>query len=111
MYAHLERIGVAVGTLVARGVRIGTNGTANNNYPAHLHFEVRASDHIDIGGGYGENPLNRIDPMATTRRLRGAADDDLAASPLPQALRSAEAWTNVEIKGAENMPGVGKGGE
>lgn len=111
MYAHLDSIGVAVGTLVARGARIGANGTANDNYPAHLHLEVRASDHIDIGGGYGENPLNRMDPMATIQRLRAAADDDLAAAPLPQALQSAEAWTNVEIKGAEHMPGVGKDGE
>jgi murein DD-endopeptidase MepM/ murein hydrolase activator NlpD len=109
MYAHLDRIVVAVGSLVARGSRIGTNGTANDNYPAHLHLEVRSSDHIDIGGGYGEDPLNRIDPMATILRLRGAAADDLSPSPLPHALRTAEAWTDVEIKGAENMPGIGDG--
>lgn len=110
MYAHLDRIDVPVGALVARGARIGTNGTANDNYPAHLHLELRASDHIDIGRGYGDNPLNRIDPMANLLRLRGAAEEDLSPSPLPQALRSAEAWTGVEIKGAEHMPGVGQDG-
>ncbi len=106
MYAHLDRMDVAVGALVARGARIGTNGTANNNYPAHLHLELRASDHIDIGGGYGENPLNRIDPVANILRLRGAATDNLSPSPLPQALQSAEAWTDLEIEGAANIPGL-----
>ncbi len=28
-------------------------GTANGMYPAHLHFEIRASDGADIGAGYG----------------------------------------------------------
>jgi murein DD-endopeptidase MepM/ murein hydrolase activator NlpD len=109
MYAHLDRISVPVGALVARGTRIGTNGTANDNYPAHLHLELRASDHIDIGGGYGGNPLNRIDPVTTILRLRGAAADELSPSPLPQALRSAEAWTDLEIEGAANMPGLAPG--
>jgi len=106
MYAHLDRIDVPVGALVARGGRIGTNGTANGYYPAHLHLELRRSDHIDIGSGYGENPLNRIDPVGTILRLRGAADDDLSPSPLPLALQSAEAWTDLEIEGADHMPGI-----
>lgn len=106
MYAHLDRIAVPVGALVARGSRIGTNGTANNHYPAHLHLELRASDHIEIGGGYGENLLNRIDPLAHIERLRGAAADDLSPAPLPHALRSAVAWTDLEIEGAANMPGM-----
>lgn len=106
MYAHLDRIDVSLGALVARGAQIGTNGTGNDNYPAHLHLELRTSDHIDIGGGYGENPLNRIDPMATIVRLRAAAADDLSPSPLREALQSAEAWTGLEIEGAAHMPGL-----
>lgn len=106
MYAHLDRIDVPVGALVARGARIGTNGTAHGNYPAHLHLELRRSDHIDIGGGYGDNPLNRIDPMGYIERSRGAAGDDLSPSPLPLALQSAEAWTDLQIEGAEKMPGI-----
>ena len=106
MYAHLDRIHVAVGSMVTRGTRIGTNGTGNDNYPAHLHLEARTSDHIDIGGGYGNNPLNRIDPTATIRRLRGASENDLSPSLLPGALRSEENSTDMEIKGAAHMPGV-----
>ncbi len=86
MVAHLDRIDVAPGTLVPRGGRIGTVGTANGYYPAHLHFELRASDAVEIGAGYGMNRLNRLDPMATIASRRNAANDDLSPSPLAVAL-------------------------
>ena len=86
MYAHLNRIDVSPGALVARGGKIGTVGTANGYYPAHLHFEIRASDGVDIGAGYAANPLNHLDPAGTVSSLRNAADDDLSPSPLARAL-------------------------
>lgn len=86
MYAHLNRIDVARGALVARGGKVGTVGTANGYYPAHLHFEIRASDGVDIGAGYAANPLNRLDPMGTISALRNAKDDELSPSPLARAL-------------------------
>lgn len=86
MYAHLHRIAVAKGDLVARGGKVGTVGTANGYYPAHLHFEMRNSDGVDIGAGYAMNPLNRLEPMGTVAALRNAAADDLSASPLASAL-------------------------
>lgn len=86
MYAHLNRSDVTPGTLVARGGKLGTVGTANGFYPAHLHFEIRTSDSADIGAGYASNPLNRLDPMATVAALRNAPADDLAPSPLARAL-------------------------
>ena len=82
MYAHLNRIDVAPGALVARGGKIGAVGTANGYYPAHLHFEIRASDGVDIGAGYASNPLNRLDPAAIVNSLRNAAVDELTPSPL-----------------------------
>jgi murein DD-endopeptidase MepM/ murein hydrolase activator NlpD len=88
MAAHLDRIDVAPGTLVPRGGRIGTVGTANGFYPAHLHFEMRTGDGVDIGAGYGMIPLNRLDPTATITTLRNAAAEDLAPSPLARALVS-----------------------
>lgn len=87
MYAHLHTVKVKPGQLVARGQIIATVGTANGNYPAHLHFEMRASDGIDIGAGYAVNPLNHLDPMRTVSALRNAADDALAPSPLAIALK------------------------
>lgn len=82
MVAHLHRIDVAPGDLVARGSIIGAVGTANGHYPAHLHVEMRASDEVDIGAGYAAAPQNRVDPTATASALRNAADDDLSPSPL-----------------------------
>ncbi len=87
MYAHLHRIGVSIGSLVARGGKIGTVGTANGYYPAHLHFEMRASDGVDIGAGYAMFPLNHLDPTGTVDALRNAAPDDLSPSPLAAALK------------------------
>lgn len=87
MYAHMHTVQVAVGKLIARGQVIGTLGTANGYYPAHLHFEMRASDCLDIGAGYGLDPLNRVDPIATILSLRGTVASDLASSPLATALR------------------------
>ena len=82
MYAHLERIEVKAGSLIARGDRLGTVGTANGYYPAHLHFEMRASDGVDIGAGYAMYPLNRLDPMGTLEQLRNEDNDRLSPSPL-----------------------------
>lgn len=87
MYAHLLEIKVKPGELVARGQRIGAVGTANGYYPAHLHFEMRASDGIDLGAGYAADPLNHLDPMKTVAELRNAAPDALSSSPLGLALK------------------------
>jgi murein DD-endopeptidase MepM/ murein hydrolase activator NlpD len=88
MYAHLHRIDVALGALVSRGGKVGIVGTANGYYPAHLHFEIRTSDGVDIGAGYAMYPLNRLDPAATVSALRNAADDQLSPSPLARVLKN-----------------------
>lgn len=82
MYAHLDRIDVTAGELVERGRKIGTVGTANGYYPAHLHFEMRTSDGVDIGAGYAMFPLNRLDPTVIIASLRNAVEQDLTPSPL-----------------------------
>lgn len=97
MYAHLHRIDVAVGDTVARGDRVGTVGTANGYYPAHLHFEVRESDGVDIGAGYTMLPLNRLDPAATVEELRGAPAESLGPAMLPVALARNEPWNRLQL--------------
>ncbi len=82
MFAHLNRIDVSQGKLVARSQQIGSVGTANGYYPAHLHFEIRESDGVDIGAGYTEWPLTRLDPLRTIAELHNVAPDDLSVSPL-----------------------------
>lgn len=87
MYAHLDRIDVRPHVLVARGQVIGTVGTGNNFYPAHLHFEMRDSDYVDVDGGYMQVKLNRLDPLGVLRELRNAPKDDDSPSPLAVMLK------------------------
>lgn len=102
MYAHLSRIDVSIGALVARGGQVGAVGTANGYYPAHLHFEMRASDGVDIGAGYSMFPLNRLDPAATVAAHRNAGEEELSASPLARLLASeSEAGALPNVQDAE----------
>ena len=103
MYAHLERIDVAVGTTVFRGQRIGTNGNAAGLYLAHLHYEMRDGAALDLGGGYGMDPLNRLDPERELPGLRGAPADDLAPSPLPVARADRRSWQSLTIENAGRL--------
>lgn len=87
MLAHLHELRVPRGALVGRGQQVGSVGTANSHYPAHLHFEIRDSDEVDIGAGYGPQRLNRLDPAATITRFRPTASDLPAPAALTLALR------------------------
>ncbi len=71
MYAHLESIRVQTGQKVQRGDKIGTVGTAEGAYLAHLHFEVRLGPYINPGQGYADTPLNRVAPEQFIRAHRG----------------------------------------
>lgn len=64
LYAHLKDVKVTPGRLISRGTTIGTIGTADGNYPAHLHFEMIASRCIEAGmPGYSpKGVMNRLDP-------------------------------------------------
>jgi len=65
VYAHLERIDVAIGATVKRGDPIGTLGNADGVYSdAHLHLELRDRP-LPLGGGYhdvGEDLTGYLDP-------------------------------------------------
>ena len=62
VYAHLEKRLAAYGDTVKRGQQIGTVGTANGKYFAHLHFEVRRSSSAYPGAGYSDAALDRVSP-------------------------------------------------
>jgi len=81
MYAHLEEIGVKLGQIVQRGQPIGTVGTAEGAYLAHLHFEVRQGPYINPAEGYADIPLNRLSPTAFITQHRGALADQLNPAP------------------------------
>ena len=82
MYAHLYRIDVKRGELIARGQKLGLVGTADGYYPAHLHFEMRDGGGVEIGAGYAADKLDHLDPLGTISALRNAKDDELSPSPL-----------------------------
>lgn len=104
MYAHLHEIKTTLNTLVARGAVIGTVGTGNGYYPAHLHLELRSSDGVDIGAGYVAQPLNRLDPAAVIAALHDASEKGIYPAALKLAHQASEApWTSLEIKGAEKF--------
>ncbi len=104
MYAHLLEIKARLGELVARGAVIGTVGTADGHYPAHLHFEARSSDGVDIGAGYTALPLNRLDPAEVVAALHDAGPEGIFLAALEFAdLAPAQPWTTLEIRNAEKL--------
>lgn len=62
LYAHCDTIFVKEGQFIKRGDQIGTIGTANGTYLAHLHLEIRDSIFMGIGGGYSSETKGYIDP-------------------------------------------------
>lgn len=65
IYAHLEERKVQVGDVLYRGQELGTIGSANGRYFAHLHFEMAGSRVVEAGmsGYHPAGTMNRIDPQ------------------------------------------------
>jgi murein DD-endopeptidase MepM/ murein hydrolase activator NlpD len=77
MYAHLQNIEVHPFTFVKRGQRIGTMGNADGVYYAHLHWEVRQTTGLGLGGGYGDRRdgwLNPTEFVTAHRPSKAGAD-------------------------------------
>lgn len=104
LYAHLDQSKVLPGKLVARGEAIGTVGTANGKYPAHLHFEIRLSNGAEIGKGYLNRFLNHLDPSAVIGSMHNFEASGISPSLVRLANLSApNPWTRMEIQGAEKL--------
>ncbi len=65
LYAHLHCAVVGVGQLLARGEVIGSVGSAEGQYLAHLHYECIESRAMEAGkpGYHPAGTMNRIDPV------------------------------------------------
>jgi murein DD-endopeptidase MepM/ murein hydrolase activator NlpD len=64
LYAHFEKVFVKPNTYIKIGAPIGTIGTANGIYPAHLHFEMRHDPTMEIGGGYSSDTTGYLNPKS-----------------------------------------------
>ena len=71
VYAHCNSILVNENQWIEKGTKIGTIGTADGQYLAHLHFEIRDDYNLPIGTGYSSNTNGYIDPteFITNNRL------------------------------------------
>ena len=87
-YGHCDEILVDPGNDVRRGQQIATVGTANGQYFAHLHFEMREFITPFIGPGYREKTAGWLNPSDFIAKHRGAPEDDVGRTgqmPSPQA--------------------------
>jgi murein DD-endopeptidase MepM/ murein hydrolase activator NlpD len=88
IYAMLNTMDVTPGQFVKRGQRIGTVGTADGNYPAHLHWEVRQTVGLGIGPGFSERRDGWLGPSEFISAHRGVrANDPLLMRVLNDAER------------------------
>lgn len=87
MYSHLDKSYAPHGALVHMGETIGTVGTANQHYPAHLHLEMRDSTGVHIGRGYTSHPGECINPAETIMSYSGNVADHLFPCPLAIVLQ------------------------
>ena len=71
VYAHLDRIDVAVGDAVEAGQIVGTIGDADGHYSPHLHFELRREPDLPLGGGYSAENSMYLDPCAFLEAMGG----------------------------------------
>ena len=62
LYAHCNKILVEKGEYLKKGQKIGTIGTNEGIYLAHLHLEIRSKIGLPIGGGYSTNTKGYLDP-------------------------------------------------
>lgn len=70
IYAHLDKILIKPNTFVKKGQIIGTIGTNNGQYLAHLHFEIRSFTNMGIGGGYSWFTMGYLNPTSFIKAHR-----------------------------------------
>ncbi|MBT8037561.1 MAG: M23 family metallopeptidase [Verrucomicrobiae bacterium] len=82
MYSHLHQNNSPYGDLVHLGETIGTVGTANLNYLAHLHLEMRDSTGIYIGPGYNAHQGEWMNAAETIKSHTSSNPTHIHPSPL-----------------------------
>jgi len=62
LYAHCSKMKVMKGDWIKKGTHIGNIGDCDGKYKAHLHFELRDSLKMPIGGGYSSDNKGYMNP-------------------------------------------------
>lgn len=70
LYAHCDTILVNKNQWVKKGQKIGTIGTANGQYFAHLHLEIRDDLSLPIGFGYSNITNGYLNPTEFIKNNR-----------------------------------------
>ncbi len=70
LYAHCNEIFVKKGEYIKKGQKIGTIGTNDGTYPAHLHLELRNEVGLPIGDGYSSNTKGYLNPTKFIKNNR-----------------------------------------
>lgn len=77
LYAHLDRIDVQLGQLVRRGDQVGTIGTNNGMFTAHLHAELHFNVLANCGQqGIPKTASNYGDLSRFIRNLRSLPEEN-----------------------------------
>ena len=75
VYAHCDSILTMPHAWVLKGDPIGTIGTANGQYYAHLHLELREEIGLPIGEGYSADTTGYLNPTAFIKMHRQIANE------------------------------------
>ena len=70
LYSHCDQMNVEYGQFVKKGDKIGTIGTANGQYFAHLHLEIRTEINLPLGRGYAKSSEGYVSPTLYIREHR-----------------------------------------
>jgi len=70
IYAHCQALTVQRGQWIARGEMVGTVGTANGQFLAHLHLELRDSVDRELRRGYSRDRQGYLTPSRFIRTHR-----------------------------------------
>ncbi len=70
LYAHFTEMHVAINQVVEKGEQIGTMGNCDGRYWSHLHFELRKTPFMGIGGAYGADKMGYLNPTRFINKHR-----------------------------------------
>jgi len=70
VYTHCDTLLSKKDAWVLKGGPIGTIGTANGQYLAHLHLEIREEVGLPIGDGYSQDTTGYVNPTAFIKKHR-----------------------------------------